>query len=196
VTGGALPAMQEELLGLLAARKGHFRFESGHHGDLWLELDTLFLRPARLGRYADELARRLSAHRVDAICGPLVGGAFLAEMIAAALDVEFCYSARETRYRLPRAFRDAVRGRRVAVADDVINAGSAVRGTLADLQDCGATPVAIGALLVLGSPAADLAAERGLPLEPIASRPNLLWSPSDCPLCAAGLPLERPQGFS
>ena len=190
MTDAPLRAMQEELLGLLAARKGHFRFESGHHGDLWLELDALFLRPQRLGRFAEELARRLSAHRVDAVCGPLVGGAFLAEMIATALDVEFSYSARATGYRLPVALRDAVHGRRVAVVDDVINAGSAVRGTLADLQDCGATPVAIGALLVLGSPAAELAAERGLPLETIASRPNLLWPPSDCPLCAAGLPLE------
>jgi hypothetical protein len=30
--------MQEEIVSLLAARSGHFRYESGHHGDLWLEI--------------------------------------------------------------------------------------------------------------------------------------------------------------
>ena len=42
--------MQEELLSLIAARQGHFRLESGHHGSLWLDLDPLFVRPGRLRR--------------------------------------------------------------------------------------------------------------------------------------------------
>src|ERR1700719_3783535 len=84
--------MQEELVRLVAARKGHFRLESGHHGDLWLELDPLFLRPGRLRPFAAELARRLAAHGVEAVCGPLVGGAFLAQMVAQELDVEFYYT--------------------------------------------------------------------------------------------------------
>ena len=49
--------MQEELLSLLAPRKGHFRLESGHHGDLWLEIPRLYLRPDRLRPFAAELAR-------------------------------------------------------------------------------------------------------------------------------------------
>ena len=38
--------------------------------------------------------------------------------------------------------------------DDAISAGSAVRGTHADLIDCGALPVALGALVVFGDAAA------------------------------------------
>ncbi len=52
--------MQKELLNLLAARKGHFKLESGHHGNLWLDLDLLFLRPSHVQRFALELANRLS----------------------------------------------------------------------------------------------------------------------------------------
>jgi len=33
---------------MLVARHRHFRLESGRHGNLWLELDGLFERPARL----------------------------------------------------------------------------------------------------------------------------------------------------
>jgi len=192
--------MQSELLTLIAARNGHFRLESGHHGSLWLDLDPLFLRPGRLRRFVAGLADKLAAHSVEAVCGPLTGGAFLAQSVAAALDVEFYYTQRvalsprdalyAVQYRMPGGLRERVRGKAVAIVDDVINAGSAVRRTLAELRACGATPVAVGTLLVLGSAAASLCAEQAIPLEYLAALPNEVWAPAECPLCAAGVPLE------
>jgi eukaryotic-like serine/threonine-protein kinase len=192
--------MPEELLDLLAPRRGHFRFESGHHGDLWLEIPRLYLRPGRLRPFAVELARRLGAHRIEAVCGPLVEGAFLAQMVAEELGVEFSFAEQFTRpqghglypvgYRIPEALRAGLLGKTVAVVDDVINAGSAVRGALADLKSCGARPVAIGSLLVLGSSGPGFAASEGVALECLASLPNNLWEPTRCPLCASGVPLE------
>ena len=185
----------------MAARKGHFRLESGHHGDLWLDLDPLFLRPGHLRRFVVELARRLSAHGIEAACGPLVGGAFLAQMVAAELDVEFYYAERIVlapgdasslvEYRLPSTLRPRVRGKSVAIVDDAINAGSAVLGTFADLQACSARPVAIGALLVLGSSASSFTADRNVALESIGYLANDIWAPSECPLCASRVPLEN-----
>ena len=138
---------------LLSPKTGHFRLESGHHSDLWIDLETLCLRPTVIRPFADALALRLAAHHVDAVCGPLNEGAFVALMVAASLDVEFSYAERfdhperdalfPVEYRLPRVLRAAVRGRRVAIVNDVISAGSAVRGALRDLQACGATVVAI-----------------------------------------------------
>jgi orotate phosphoribosyltransferase len=93
-------------------------------------------------------------------------------------------------YRLPDGLRERVRGKSVAVVDDVINAGSALRGTLAELRACGARPTAAGALLVLGSAAARWCAGQAIPLETIAALPNEIWAPAECPLCAAGVPLE------
>jgi len=84
------------------------------------------------------------------------------------------------------SLRPKLLGQRIAVVDDVINAGSAVRATLADLDACGAVPVALGALLVLGSAAATFAAGRSLPLVSLATMPNALWAPEECPLCAQG----------
>ena len=149
---------------------------------------------------AVELARRLTAQKVEAVCGPLVEGAFVALMVARELGVAFAYSEQfkaskadslyPVKYRLPAALRSKVRGRRVAIVNDVVNAGSAVRGTYADLVECGALPVAVGALLVLGSSAASFAADKSMALESLAFLPNTLWLPAECPLCAAGVPLE------
>jgi hypothetical protein len=65
-------------------------------------------------------------------------------------------------YRLPGQQRDIVAGKRIVIINDVIGAGSAVLGTLKDLYECGADPVAIGALATRGSSATVLARENGL----------------------------------
>jgi len=194
--------MEAELLELLSAQRGHFRLESGHHGNLWLDLDSLFLEPQRLLPFARELARRLSAHKVEAIVGPQVGGALVAEMVAAELGIRASYSEREkeadsdrlyaTRYRIPEPFRDHLRGKTVAIVDDAINAGSATRATFVALKSLEARPVVVGALLVLGNAASAFLQENNLPVERIAFLPNELWEPAACPLCAAGVPLSTP----
>jgi orotate phosphoribosyltransferase len=184
--------LQDQVVGLLRARRGHFLLESGHHGDLWLELDPLFLRPARLERFAAELGRRLAAHGAEAVCGPLTGGAFLAQMVAAGLDLAFTWSERsDSGYRIPEALRGELAGRRVAIVDDVVNAASATRATLEQLRDCAARTVAVGALLTLGTAAAELAEREGLALETLATLPNTLWDRGECPMCDAGEPLSH-----
>jgi orotate phosphoribosyltransferase len=98
-----------------------------------------------------------------------------------------------TEYRRLVGVRGRDRGQRVAVVDAInagSNAGSAILGTIADLRARGAEPVEVGALLVRGSAAPRFAEGQDLPLERVASLPNLLWSPSECPLCAAQAPLE------
>jgi orotate phosphoribosyltransferase len=197
--------LQSELLGLLPRRQGHFRLESGHHGNLWLDLDLLFLRPTRLRRFAAALALRFAGLSIEAVCGPLLGGAFLAQAVAAELDVEFFYTQRVAKagcglypadYRLPDTLRPRITGKKIAIVDDAINAGSAVRATCLDLQASGARLAAVAALFVLGEQAAQLADGWNVPLEGIAHLPSQLWSPETCPLCAAGVPLEdfaRPQ---
>ena len=191
-----------ETLRILPFRRGHFELESGHHGDTWLDLELLCLHPAPLRRLATTLAHRLAEHHAELICGPLIEGAFVALMASEALDVPFVYSERLPKdpnaglfpfpYRLPRGHRPLVANRRVAIVNDVINAGSAVRGTLADLRAAGAIPVAIGALAVLGAPASRLAADNDVPLESLVALDNELWTPAACPLCGQGIPFTHP----
>ena len=189
--------MEAALLDLLRIRRGHFQFESGHHGNLWLDLDSLFLRPRPLLPFTEELARRPSSYRIEAVVGPLVGGALVAQMIAAEIGTSFAFAertvdAKVVRYRIPDAFRHGLAGKRVAIVDDAINAGSATRATYAELMSYGAHPLAIGSLLQLGTAALPFFAEKGLPVERIAALPNDLWEPAHCPLCAAGQPVNNP----
>jgi orotate phosphoribosyltransferase len=187
------------LLGLLESRRGHFLLESGLHGDLWLDLDALFWRPAALVRLLGELAERVSALGPEAICGPLVGGALVGYGVAEVLDLPFVSAARHegepgvlfsTRYVVPATIQPRLSGVRVVVVDDVINAGSAVRSTVTALRGCGATVVGLGALLRLGDAVLPYAADEGLAVESLVVSPNTLWTPDECALCLSGLPLE------
>jgi orotate phosphoribosyltransferase len=192
--------MKERLLSFVRGRRGHFRLESGHHGDLWFQLETLCQHSRDIRPFASQLAAQILKHKVEVVCGPLVEGAFIALLVSLELGCDFAYAERfadttreglyPVEYRLPKALHTAVKGKRVAIVNDVINAGSAVRGTFSDLHALGADVVAIGALLALGDAIAEFAAEHRVALELLERMPNNLWTPSECPLCAAGVLLE------
>lgn len=151
----------------------------------------LFVRPARLAPYVAQLARRLARHRVAAVCGPLVGGAFVAQAVATELAVEATWSQRQDgAYALPAGVLPFLRGRRVAVVDDAVNAGSAVLSTAAALTAAGAEVCAVGTLLALGDAVEALPAALGVPVEHLAALPTTLWPVADCPLCRTGAPVD------
>lgn len=189
-----------DVISFVQGRPGHFRLESGHHGDLWLQLETLCIRSREIQPFAAQLAVKLAPHKPQVVCGPLVEGAFIALLVSLELGCDFVYAerfanpAREglypVEYRLPKALLSAVKGKRVAIVNDVISAGSAVRGAFSDLQSVGADVVAIGALLGLGDSIGKFAAEQRVALELLHQMSHNLWTPARCPLCAAGQPLE------
>ena len=181
----------------VSATRGHFHYESGHHGDLWLDLDLLFLDAARMCGWAVALAGRAAGLGAEIVCGPLTGGAFLAQSMAAELECDFVYAERvledgAVQYRIPAPLAATLAGRRVLVADDAINAGAALGLTLAELSRHGALPAGIACLLTLGEAAGRIAAAQDVPLLALAALRRGMWLPRDCPLCAAGLPLQDP----
>lgn len=190
-----LSEIEKAVLNAVAASRGHFLYESGHHGDLWLDLEALFVDARRARDWASALAKRVVACRPDFICGPLTGGAFVAQSLAAELGAGFVFAERSVsemgsvRYRIPESLRGALSGRRVLLVDDAVNAGSALHLTLMDLLDCGSVLVGFASLLTLGEAASTIAQQHGAPFFTLASLERGMWAPEDCPLCQSGVPL-------
>ena len=203
--------MDSGLIGLARPRRGHFDLGTGFHGDLWLDLDAVFLRPSLLRPHVDQLAERLRRHRIDAVCGPLEGGAFLAYALAETLDAAFLPAYRDQSgtgtgtapaYRLPDVATDpggtggtggtgGIGGWRVAIADDAINAGTAVRACAGQLHSRGAVPVAVAALLSLGPASAAVAEGISVPLYTAGAVESRAWPAGQCPLCAGDIPFTE-----
>jgi orotate phosphoribosyltransferase len=186
-----------EVVRLARPRPGHFDLGTGYHGDVWLDLDALLLRPALLRPCVGWLAERLREHRVDAVCGPLEGGAFLAYAVADLLSVAFLAGYRSpavrpgeaTGYRLPRV-PGGISGWRVAVVDDAVNAGTAVAACLEQARRRGAAPVAVAAVLALGQASAIIPASTRVPFYAAGTIPSQAWPAGQCPWCAEGIPLS------
>jgi orotate phosphoribosyltransferase len=168
------------LLDLVPTHRGHFAYSSGDHGDLWLDLDALLAHPRRLRPYVAALAGLLP--RCDVVCGPLTGGAYLAQAVADTLDTDFAWTE-------GRTLTGKVTGRSVAIVDDAINAGSAVSAATEALATAGGRVVAVAALLTLGATPPSIA---GVPVQSLATIPSHLWPAATCPPCAAGAPLSAP----
>ena len=192
-----------DLLTALPARDGHFLLESGCHTDVWLTLDGLFVDPAATAPLVAALAAKLRPHAPTAICGSLLGGAFLAQALATEMRVRFYFSepaARTTsstalfaaEYRLPAELAPRIRGERVAVVDDAISAGSSARATVRAVAAAGAPTVVVAALMTLGTAALEHFASERIPFETLDRRAFNVWPPEECPLCRAGRPLVDP----
>jgi len=177
-------------------RRGHFDLGTGYHGDLWLDLDGLFFRPALVRPQARLLADWLRPYRAAAVCGPLAGGAFLAQMVAEDLGAAFVPAypgpRQPGRFRLPAPAAGDIGGWRVAVVDDAVNAGTAVRASIQAARNAGAVPVAAAALLAVGPAAAAAPRDFGLPFHALAALRSQAWPAGGCPLCRDGIPAERP----
>jgi orotate phosphoribosyltransferase len=186
---------------LTSSRRGHFQLESGHHSELWLDLDALFADSQRIAPFVAQLANSIRPYNIEMVCGPLLGGAFLAQLVAQTLAVEFCFTERimqananglyPASYPLPPAFTARVRGKRLAIVDDIMSAGSALRGTYTELLAHGASTTVAGALMVLGDTGANFFAKQQVPVEAVVREGYAHWLPSECPLCIAGAPLEN-----
>ena len=195
--------MNSKVWSLVGGREGHFKMESGLHSAYWMDLETLCLSPTLLMPLAMELSERLRDCRADTVCGALNEGAFVGLMVARELNLKFTYSERMVRqqkdanalfpieYRLPKPLRSVVNGKRVVIVNDVISAGSAVRGTLTDLRACGAYVVAIGSLLELGSEFRAFVRQQGIPYASLEAQEFQMWEPSECPLCKEGQAIEE-----
>jgi orotate phosphoribosyltransferase len=204
--------MHDNSLPVMSPRRGHFLYESGHHGDQWFDLELLCLRPVALRPYITQLAKLVEPYRPEIVCGALVEGAYVGLLVANELGCEFVYALRESsvvgrqssgkqssvaarqlfpiEYRIPDTLHAAVKAKRVAIVNDMINAGSAVRGAYLHLVELGADVVVVASLMVRGAGFEPFAAEHGLNVETLSQFAAKLWTPEECPLCQRGEKLE------
>lgn len=195
-----MPTSSQSFVETLPIREGHFLLESGLHAEAWIDLDTLFLDPQSLAPQVSALAALVAEHRISAVCGPLLGGAFVAQAVALHLGVRFYFTERvqsnrgeklfQAVYRLPNSLREPAAAERFAILDDVIGAGSAVRATVNELSSLGAEVAVVGAFLTLGNRVGSYLAQSGISVMALSSKEIAMWEPERCPKCQAGVQLQ------
>lgn len=182
-------------------KHGHFVLESGLHTDTWLELEFAFVDQRAMEQRYGALELLLKPFDFTAVCGPLTGGALVAQTMAQRLGKNFYYTQRaidgtgaglyQAGYQLPEGLQASAARERFAVIDDAMSAGSSTRSTSAHLASLGAPTVVVGALWLLGDVGRQHFAASGIPVVAHERLSLGLWEPGVCPACARGVPLER-----
>jgi orotate phosphoribosyltransferase len=179
---------------------GHFDYGNGYHGRTYLNPHQLFRYPSTIWRLAQDLLDLVPstiASSTEVVAGPATGGALLAHTIAGLLDSRRslthppCSFApfgvdTEDRPRLRSFYRQLVNGRRVLLADDVLNTGQTLQQCAEIVRAAGGTVLAAVVICDRLARVVDIGAPV-IALTEYAAQEN--YPADQCPLCRAGTPV-------
>jgi len=172
-----------------AILKGHFLLASGLHSPVYWEKFQVLQFP----NYTEQLCHMIATHflkqGIQVVAGPTTGGIILAFEVARQLGVRGIFAEKEGTSE--RAFRRGFTinpGERVLIADDILTTGNSIREVMAAVNRQGGIVVGIGVLVDRSEQRVDF----GVPLFSCHRAITPTYTPQDCPLCAAQIPLVKP----
>lgn len=172
-----------------AILKGHFLLASGLHSPIYWEKFRVLQFPG----YTEQLCRIITAHfhkqEIQVVAGPTTGGIIIAYEVARQLGVRGIFAEKEgdTERAFKRGFSISP-GERVLIVDDILTTGNSISEVVAAVTQQGGIIVGIGVLV----DRSEQKLEFGVPLFSCLRSITPTYSPSDCPLCAARVPLVKP----
>jgi orotate phosphoribosyltransferase len=175
-----------------ALLEGHFCLSSGLHSGAYLQCALVLQYP----QHAEALGRALAAAvapvlgegGVATVLSPALGGIVIGHEVARALGARALFAERqEGRLVLRRGFR-VTPGERALVVEDVVTTGGSTQETVEVARAAGAHVAGAAALVDRSTtpPAVDV------PFVSLVRYPLPVYAPAACPLCARGVPLDKP----
>ena len=172
-----------------ALLEGHFLLTSGLHSPKYLQCALVMRDPVRAERMCKQLARAFADDRIECVVGPAIGGILVAYELARALKAKTVFAERQDGKMTFRRGFAVERGQRVLLCEDVVTTGGSLREVLDLVVASGAQVVAVASLVDRTS---GRDAGLGMPLVSLVKIEVPTYSPEDCPLCQAGVPLVSP----
>jgi orotate phosphoribosyltransferase len=169
--------------------EGHFLLSSGLHSSRYIQCARLLQYPWHAETVGRALAEKVRDLSVDVVVGPALGGILVAHELGRALGVRALFAEREGgKLALRRGFFIAP-GERVLLAEDVVTTGGSTLETAEVVASFGGTVVAAACIVDRRGPGAK---DLPFPLFALLRLELETYPPEECPLCQAGIPLEKP----
>ncbi len=179
-----------------AFRAGHFVYTSGRHGDEYVNKDALYTYAHDTSRLCKEFAERFKDSGVEAVIGPAVAAAILAQWTAYHLtemlgrEIYSTYADKDGQggFVIKRGYDGLIKGKKVLVVEDLTTTGGSIKKVVDAAKAAGAEVVAAGVLCNRGNVTAEIA---GVPrLESLVQIELDSWDAEGCDLCVRGIPVN------
>ncbi|NLI90723.1 MAG: orotate phosphoribosyltransferase [Peptococcaceae bacterium] len=172
-----------------ALLQGHFLLTSGKHSAQYMQCAQVLQYPRKAAQLGRELAAKFEGIEIQTVIGPAMGGIIVAHEVGRSLGVKSIFTERQNGEMTLRRGFVLSPGEKVLVVEDVITTGGSVKEVIAIVKEAGAIPVGVGVLVDRSGGKADFG---GLLLHSLIQMNIEAFEPENCPLCAQGLPWEKP----
>ena len=169
--------------------EGHFLLTSGKHSGRFLQCSQLLQYPEYTAEVCRLMAKPFEQDNITAVIGPAMGGVILAYETARAINARALYAEpAEGKMVLRRGFK-LTKKDRVLVVEDAVTTGGSVQKVLDLLKTLEVEVVGVAVLIDRSGGKVDF----GLSAHYLLSMNIDSFDPEACPLCKAGIPLQKPK---
>jgi len=186
----------------------HFVYKSGKHGSAYVNKDAVYPSTLKIYRICFEISEILKnpTYDVEVIAAPTIGGVILGNNTTHHLNMlktNLCnpvnfkeifsvYAEEENGERIfKRGYDKFIRGKRVAIVDDVVTTGGTVRKMIDAVRKSGGEVVVI---VVLCNRGGLMEKDLGVPFFALTDIPLEAWLETECPLCKKEIPINTEVG--
>lgn len=184
-----------------AFRSGHFVFTSGLHSDSYVLKDAMYAYTAETSQVCREMAERFKDANIEAVIGPAIGAAILAQWVAHHLsdltgrEVYAVYADKDGDggFLIKRGYDKVIAGKNTLVVEDLTTTGGSIRKVVEASRLAGAKVVGAVAICNRGNVTKE---DVGNP-EIFVSLVNLnleQWPAKECELCEKNIPVNTDVG--
>ena len=171
-----------------AIKEGHFLLASGLHSPVYWEKFRILQHPHFTEKLCRLIAQHFKGQKIDVVAGPTTGGIILAFETARQLGARSIFAEKEGEVRIFRRDFEIAPGEHILIVDDILTTGSSLRETISAVAKLRGIAIGIGVLVDRSEENLDF----NLPFFSCLRAPTTVYSPQECPLCAAHIPLVKP----
>lgn len=171
-----------------ALLEGHFILSSGLHSPRYLQCALALQFPADAAKFGREIAEHFAELNIETVASPAIGGLVIGYATAAAMNVRFLWTERQSGEMTLRRGFSLKKGERILVVEDVITTGGSTRECIGALEANGGKVVAASSIIDRSNGLADV----GVPRISLVSLDVPSYSPEACPMCAEGMEAVKP----
>ncbi|MFI5251122.1 MAG: orotate phosphoribosyltransferase [Bacteroidota bacterium] len=180
-----------------ALLEGHFQLTSGLHSRQYFQCAKVLQYPEYATTICGMIAKHFQSSRINIVIAPALGGIIVAQEVGRILNSLATNNADQLRIlfterkdnlmQLRRGF-EIHPGERVLVCEDVITTGGSVSEVIEIVRREGGEVAGVGSIVDRSGGKVNF----NNTLFAAMSMQVVTYKPEDCPLCAKGVPVEKP----